>query len=434
MKKTIIQAAAFAIFFAAFVLAEPARAQENSPANPDVPGKPVSAQDLLNSPLYKTYTAVIKDMAPLFKVTMPLQQRVDAAGKFSFSPETKALLKDSFGNDDPLHFTVDRQPGGETVLSTVLDSLDYKSQSGTVIHSEKANGESVIDADFKHLKFDFVLPSVTFDTTTEPKHVQVGKFEMSGDYAVGPGNMLFGKANARLDNVTVSSSDGSPALVMRDLTVDGNTTLHNKLLFLDYDYRIAAVDWGSDKITDIRTDIGLDNIDAQALQALSAQFEGLEQIGDDRARLQAGTELLKKLAVIASRHNAALELRNVSAQYHGYTAGFSGKISAPNLREADFSAGDKAYQKIQLRLRFHIPMSMVDEIAHRVARAMMEAQAKQNGMEVTDMAVDLVARGVIGKMSDALVKQQKWAHMEKNELVTVFELKKGKMYLDGHMV
>ena len=65
---------------------------------------------------------------------------------------------------------------------------------------------------------------------------------------------------------------------------------------------------------------------------------------------------------------------------------------------------------------------------------MMEAQAKQSGAPVTDMAVDLVARGLISKMSDTLIKQQKWAHMEKDELVTVFELKKGKLYLDGHVV
>jgi len=64
----------------------------------------------------------------------------------------------------------------------------------------------------------------------------------------------------------------------------------------------------------------------------------------------------------------------------------------------------------------------------------MQAQAKQNGVEVTDMTVELVARGMVGNITDMLVKKQKWAHMEKDELVTVFELKRGKMYLDGHLV
>jgi len=409
-------------------------------AAPDAPAAPAAnppgvAAQLFDPALLQLYMDVMKDIRRVTNHHATLKERVDLMRNFSLAPNTRAEFQEVFGNDNPVHVSVEDLPQGGAAIHGSTDVLDHTdAKTGATIHFDPVTFESVVNRDYKGVKYTFSMPGVKVVSPTDPKIFEFSDITVSADDTVGPYNFLIGKSTGKFGRMRIGSPD-SFALDFNDISFDGNVSVHKKLFDVAIGYRVASIDWGKDKLEDVRTDFGVVNIDAESLEKL-VEFSESFDIGKqpDAAQTDAVMKMLKRFAVDISRHNGAIEIRDFSAQYHGQRAGVSGRIALPNVKQSDLDSVQKTYEKLVLRLRLHVPTQMIDDISHRVARSMMEAQAKQNGSEVTDVAVDLVARGVVGKITDTLVKQQKWAHMEKDELVTVFEIRRGKMYLDGHIV
>ena len=416
----------------------PALAQDAPPSD-TVPAAAGDAKakppQLIDPALLKLYLDAVKDLKQISGHRASLKERVEAARTFTFSPETKAGLQSAFGNDDPVHITVEDLPGGGAAIhgkSDVLDHTDPK--DGSTLHIDAATGESVVNRDYSGVKFDVTMPDVKLTWTGDPKLFDMSGISVHGDNTMGPYNFPVGKSSFAAERMRISDN-AAFTLDFNNLAVDADVVARKKMFDMHYDYRIASIDWGSDKVENINNDVALLNIDGKSMEELTDFAETVNVAGQaDAAQNEAVMKMLKRFALELSKHNGVIEIRDLSAQYHGQKAGLAGRVTLPNLKQADLDSMQKTYEKLAVRLRLHVPMAMVDEITHSISRKMMEAQAKQSGAPVTDMAVDLVARGLISKMSDILIKQQKWAHMEKDELVTVFELKKGKLYLDGHVV
>jgi uncharacterized protein YdgA (DUF945 family) len=431
-----------AILTPVLMCALPAFAQEATVPTPVPAAAPVASTEnakappqLFDADLLKLYLDVMKDVKRISNHHSTLKERVELARNFTFSPETKAELKTQFGNDDPLHLTVEDLPGGGAAIHGKSDALDHTdAKSGAALHIDPFTAESVVNRNYNGIKFNITIPDVKLTSTGDLKLLDVNDISVTGDNTIGPYNFQIGKSSGKVGRMHFSGGTAF-ALDLNDLNVDADVTARNKMFDLRYLYRVASVDWGSDKVENINTDISIVNVDGQSMEDL-VDFAESVNVGNqpDAAQTDAMMKMLKRFAITLSKHNGAIDIRDLSAQYHGERAGLSGRVTLPNLKQADLDSVQKTYEKLAVRLRLHVPMSMIDEITHRFSRTMMEAQAKQSGTPVTDMAVDLVARGLVGKMTDTLVKQQKWAHMEKAELVTVFEVKKGKMYLDGHVV
>lgn len=426
------------VLFSTLLFALPAFAQDTSPSDA-APAAPADAKakdaQLIDPELLKLYLDVIKDIKPISSHRLSLKERVEAARTFTFSPETKTELQNAFGNDDPAHITVQDLPGGGTAIHGKTDVLDHTDpKSGSTLHFDAGTAESVVNRDYSGVKFDLSLPDVKLTGTGDPKLFEMSGIGMHGDNTMGPYNFPVGKSSLVVERMRISDN-ASFTLDFNNLTVDGDVAAHKKMFDMRYDYRIASIDWGSDKVENINTDVAILNIDGQSMEELADFAETVNAAEQsDAAKNDAILKMFKRFALELSKYHGVIEIRDLSAQYHGQNAGLTGRLTLPNLKQADLDSMQKTYEKLAVHLRLHVPMAMIDEITHRISRKMMEAQAKQSGVPVTDIAVDLVARGLIGKMSDTLVKQQKWAHMEKDELVSVFELKKGKMYLDGHVV
>ncbi|HEX7643372.1 MAG TPA: DUF945 family protein [Burkholderiaceae bacterium] len=421
----------------------PALAQD-APAAPAANAQPKPPQ-LIDPELLKLYLDVMKDARRLVDHHATLKERVELARHFSFSPDTKAGLQSAFGNDDPLHLTVEELSGGGAAIHGKSDSLDHTdAKNGSTLHLDPITAESIVNRDYSGFKYDIGISELKLTSTGDPKLVDMSNIAIHGDNTVGPYNLPLGKSSFQLERMHIGGGEGAAfALDFNNLAVDADVAARKKVFDARYGYRIASVDWGSDKIENLNADIAILNIDGKSMEDLSdfaetidfsRQPDAAQDGAQDSMQSDAVMKLFKRFALELSKHNGAVEIRDLSAQYHGQRAGLAGRLTLPSLKQADLDSTQKIYEKLSVRLRLHVPMAMVDDITHRVARSMMEAQARQSGAQVTDVAVDLVARGLISKMDDTLVKQQKWAHMEKDELVTVFELKKGKMCLDGHFV
>jgi uncharacterized protein YdgA (DUF945 family) len=302
------------------------------------------------------------------------------------------------------------------------------------LHIEPVTSDSIVNRDYNKVKFTLSAPGLKFGTPANPALFEIDNVSAAGDLSVGLYNFYLGKATANIEHIRMSDQK-TFGLSMDGLSTEVVTAVRKKMFDVSYDYRIAAIDWGSDKVENTHVDFAFTNIDAQALENVISAMDAMDPNGKpDMVQANDFMKGLKRFAVDLSRHNGSIELRDISAQYHGQTAGLSGRVSLPNLKAADLENFQKAYEKLIVRLKVHVPNQMITDVSRRVARSMMEQQAKQSGVEITDMAVDLVAAGMVTNITDTLVKKQKWAHVEKDELVTVFELKKGKMYLDGHVV
>ena len=411
----------------------PAPAQTPAPATSDTPAPTNPPQ--VDPVFLKLYIDAMKDLKQLTSHRLTLKQKVDQSRRFSFSPDTKAGLQAVFGNDDPLHITVTDLPEGGATLHVNSDALDHTdAKTGSTLHFDPLVIDSVVNPDYNKVKFTLTEPGLKFGTSANPASVEVNNISASGDFAVGPYNFYVGKLTAKIDHFSGGNPDWF-LFGMNDMRIDGETSVHKKLFDVSYDYRIASIDWSSDKVENAHIDLAFRNIDGQALDYFVNALDAMDpNAAPDEAQINEMAKGFKHFAVDLSRHNGVIELRDISAQYHGQTAGISGRISLPNLKTSDLDSFQKTFEKLVVRLKLHVPTQMIDDVSKRVTRSMMQAQAKQSGVEVTDMAVELVARGMVGNITDMLVKKQKWAHMEKDELVTVFELKRGKMYLDGHLV
>jgi uncharacterized protein YdgA (DUF945 family) len=419
------------------ILGLPAFAQDAPTAPVPTPEEKAAAKppEVFDPALFKLYGDIVKDLKRISNHRLALKERIELARSFTFSAETKAELKDQFGNDDPFYLSVEDLADGGAAIHGKSDALDHvNAKTGSTLHIEPITAESLINRTYTGAKFNVAIPGIKLDSTGDLKSVEINDIRFEGDNTVGPYNFMIGKSGGKVGRIHFGAGEGS-ALDVNDMAIDVDVAARKKVFDERVIYRIASIDWGSDKIENFATDIALLNVDAKSLEGLTDYMESFEiDKQANPAQSDAIIKMFKRFAFELSKHNGVIEIHDLSAQYHGERAGLSGRASLPNLKEGDLDSTQKIFEKLSVRLRVHVPMAMVDDITHKVSRSMMEAQAKQSGVPVTDMAVDLVARGIESKMTDTLVKQQKWVHMEKNELVTVFEMKKGKMYLDGHVV
>jgi uncharacterized protein YdgA (DUF945 family) len=404
-------------------------------AAPEAPLTPEQARKkMVDSPIFKAYLGVVSDLRPFFSQPSKLKGTLENVDQFSFSPETKKHLKTLFGNDNPLHFTKSVQPDGSTAIGVLLDGLDYKDEKGDAIgHTETGTATMSFNREFNRMRTSGNFGGLRFGD--RDMRVEVGNVSIAGDNVLAPIDFWLGKSEAKIDAVTVSVPKNEFTLKMSEFDIAADVSMRKNLFDIAYDYKIGAINWGSDKVEQFDANIALTNLDGKALREFLDYSRKVDPASAGEAsQMDAMMKIFKRLGMELSKHGGAIEIHNFSAQYHGQTADMKGRIAIPNLKETDFDVPQKVYEKLVVKAKLRVPMAMIDDVAHRIAKSIMEAQSKQNGAQVTDMAVDLVARGMVGKMTDTLVKTQKWAHMEKDVLVTVFEIRKGKLYFDNHIV
>jgi uncharacterized protein YdgA (DUF945 family) len=422
-----------------------------SPMNaPSLTAQPTPEQlrkQMLESPAFKAYLGVLRDLGPFLGRPSQIKGAVSNIEQFSFSPDTRKALMAVFGNDDPLHFTKTPQPGGGTLVEVRLDGLDYKSSSGdgdigngngngpgtTTMHSEPLAATFSFNRDFKTVHSDGYSPGLRFEDNDN--RIEVGNVRFSSDRQLGKADLWLGKSKISLDHVAASALKSDFSFKLSDIEFTSDVSARKSAFDMLYDYKIASMEWGSDKVENLAATVAFTDLDAKSLiefldfsRSVDTDSAGAPEQAD------ATVAMLKRLAAAISQHGGAIEIRNVSAQYHGRIVALNGRIALPNLKQSDFDNLQKVYQKLDLRIKLVVPMPIIEDVAHVFARSIMEAQARQNGAQVTDMTVDLVARGMVDKMTEMLVRKQKWAHMEKDSMVTVFEIRNGRLHLDHHLV
>jgi uncharacterized protein YdgA (DUF945 family) len=439
--------------FTCLVLAYPSQAQETAPtpappvsapepqassATPLTPSAKPTAQEqalneLKNSALLQAYSAAWEELAPILSVDN-VKAKLKQLDRFEFSTETKKKLFELFGNENPLHLKSKPLKNGNAELAFVWDSIDYQdTKSGSKTHTSELSGKSVFSQRFSKEHTVAKLASISFDDGKSTQ-VSANGFSYVSDQNRGDVGLWFGTGVAKLDHLSFDDRAKDVHVNVDGVTVKSELKKRGKLVDMASDSVIKSINWGSDSVGPVHMAFKVSNIDAKEFAAFVEKAKALNQTQPtDAQRTAATVDMVKKLGIATLKQGGAIEIPDISVQYHGMTAGLNGRIAFNNVLESDFATPKLIAEKVVARFDLHVPMALVTYISRKFSRSSLETQSKSNGQPVTDQAVDAMAKGMVDNMM-AKPLQEKWIRIENGTLLSTIEFKMGKLSVNGQAV
>jgi uncharacterized protein YdgA (DUF945 family) len=446
MKITHVTAA----LFTSLVLAYPSQANEAAPVPPAAASEPEAAatppapsvkptaqeqalNELKNSALWQAYVAAWGELAPILSMDN-VKARIKQLDGFEFSAETRKKLFDLFGNENPLHLKSKQLKNGSTELAFVWDSFDYKDpKSGSKFHTDALSGKSVFSRRYSKEHTVAAMPSIVFD---DGKSTQLSANGLSyvTDRSSGYSGLWFGTGVAKLDHFAIDDRAKDLHVNVDGVTLKSELKKRGKLVDMDSDSVIKSISWGSDSVGPVHIAFRLSNIDGKEFAAFAEKAKELNQTPpSDAQRAAATTGMLKELGIATLKHGGAIDIPDISVQYHGMTAGLNGRIAFQNVLESDFATPTLIAEKVVARFDLHAPMALVTYVSRAFSRKSLETQSEKSGQPVTQQAVDAMAKGMVDNMM-AKPLQEKWIRIENGMLLSTIEFKMGKLYINGQAV
>jgi uncharacterized protein YdgA (DUF945 family) len=439
--------------FTCLVLAYPSQAQETAPApaspvsapgpqassaTPPTPSaKPIAQEQVLNelknSAFWQAYVSAWRELAPVLSMDK-VKAKIKLLDRFEFSAETKKKLLELFGNESPLHLKSKPLKNGNAELAFIWDSLDYQDpKSGSKTHTDALIGKSVFSQRFSKEHTVAKLASIVFN---DGKSMQVSADGLSyvADQNRGYAGLWFGTGVAKLDHLAFDDRAKGVHVNVDGVTLKSELKKRGKLMDMDSDTFIKSINWGGDSVGPVHMAFRVSNIDGKEFAAFVEKEKALNQTHSTEAqRTAATTGMLKELGVATLKQGGAIEIPDISVQYHGMTAGLNGRIAFKNALESDFATPKLIAEKVVARFDLHVPMALVTYISRKFSRNSLEAQSKNSGQPITDQAVDAMAKGMVDNMM-AKPLQEKWIRIENGMLLSTIEFKMGKLSINGQAV
>jgi len=419
--------------------ATPVSAPEpQTPATPPTPSVKPTAQEqalneLKNSALLQAYSAAWKELAPILSMDN-VKAELKQLNRFEFSAETKKKLFELFGNENPLHLKSKPLKNGNAELAFVCDSLDYQDpKSGSKTHTDALIGKSVFSQRYRKEHTVAKLASINFDDGKSTQ-VSANGFSYVADQTRGDGGLWFGTGVAKLDHLAFDDRTKDVHVNVDGVTLKSELKKRGKLMDMVSDSFIKSINWGSDSVGPVHMAFKVSNIDAKEFAAFVEKEKALNQTqATDAQRTAATVGMVKALGIATLKQGGAIEIPDISVQYHGMTAGLNGRIAFSNVLESDFATPKLIAEKVIARFDLHVPMALVTYISRKFSRSSLETQSKSNGQPVTDQAVDAMAKGMVGNI---MIKplQEKWIRIENGTLLSTIEFKMGKLTVNGQPV
>ena len=408
----------------------PPRAAASAPAPGDAFKKTID--ELKNSALWQAYMATATELAPVLG-NDDVKARVAQLEGFEFSEQTRKRLLDLFGNEAPLHVKSKALPNGDALISIVVDALSHQdAQSGSRLAVAALKVSSRFSQGYTKEQSSASLQSIRFEDgkTTE---VTASDFSYATDTKKGYSGLWFGTGVARMEHFSVVDSARSFQLKIDGVSIKSQIKPRGDLIDLSSDSVVKSIHWGKDGVGPVHIGFRVSNLDGKALAALTQRAKELNQgTLDEAQRTALSTGMLKDFGLATLKQGGAIDLQDISVQYHGKTASISGRVAFDNVLESDLEKPELLTAKLASRVRVRIPMAMVTDIARTVARSTLQAQDK-SGQPVTERVVAATANAIVEKLIEKPL-QQKWIRIERNTLVSDVEFKAGKLTINGQAV
>jgi hypothetical protein len=377
--------------------------------------------------MYRAYAALVAKLTPIFEATNP--SRIVALSRVQFSQPTRQLLTKVFGNDHPLHMKATRKKGGDAELLFSMDPgredlaaqwLEISALTGKVEFSDKLRGQNLrVDIPYIRLN-DGLSGQGGFSDLRYTEHLHKGSLGLwLGSYRFMLGQFSYHESRSNLD-VGVGSSVFKYGLAQRGDRVD-----------VDFDGNIDSVRWSSDGVGRIHLAAYVSDLDGKALVAYMAsqrQVQASDLAEGARAVVihQTGMSMLHAMFL----RGLAIDIQDLSVQFHGKTASLDGRISWPP--GVDVLAPDQLAKQMELRLNVRLPMSMVDTFVRRIMDSEMR-NAAQSDQVASAQLLDKQTKERTAAMLAAGLNAG-MIRVENDTLISTIEFKSSQLFLNGHVL
>ena len=386
-------------------------------------------QDMQKSALWQAYMAVLMDLKPIFSQD-DIQSKLEHLDGFEFSAETRKKLFDLFGNDNPLHLRLSKLANGNAELSFKLDALDHQDAvTGSKSHTSILDGKALYHKHYTQAHIAAAMPLFTFDDG-RTLQLKAGEFSLTADQALGVWGMWFGNAIFKLDYLAIDDSKSTVHVKLNGMSVKADAKRHGKLVDIDEAFDTKSINWGSDEVGPVHMAFTLANIDGKELAAIDEKAKRQELTSQtDEQKVAAATAMLKDLAVATLTHGGAIEIKDMSVQYHGRTAGLNGRITFDHVLIGDFDTPKLVTDKMVTKLGLHLPMTMAVDLSRMFARQMTKAKHKCC-TPITDDEVNATAKKELDEVLKNLT-QKKWITIRKGIIYSTIDYRAGRLLVNG---
>jgi EpsD family peptidyl-prolyl cis-trans isomerase len=391
-------------------------------------------RDLQNSPLWQAYLAALADLQPILKQDGSIKVTLDHLDGFGFSAGTKKKFLDLFGNANPLHLVGKKTGNGAPTLSFVLDGLDYRNpETGSKGHTSELTGKVTYNKLYTKSHAVASMSRFSFDNGKSTQIV-ADDLSFAADQKRGSYGFWIGASAVKLGRLAIDDGTNDVHLKFDGMSLKADLRQRGKMLDIAYEYGIKSIDWGKDGVGPVRLVVRLENVDSKALTAATEKIRKLGQAKPtNQERIAAATGIWKDFGIATLKHGGAIDIQDLSVQYHGMTAGLNGRIGFNGLQSSDFESPKLIGEKISARIKLHMPMALATDVARQISRSTLAAQSKTNGQPVTDEAVEKMTQEMVDKVMEKLLKN-KWIRVEHGAITSTIEYKSGKLSVNGQSV
>jgi uncharacterized protein YdgA (DUF945 family) len=253
-------------------------------------------------------------------------------------------------------------------------------------------------------------------------------------------HLWLGTAVFKMNRLEIINSSNAFDLKLDDMTMKSDVRKHGRMLDFNLDYLVKSTNWGSDGLGPTHMALRIVNLDAKQFDEMTRKMEKLDESKLTKAeQLAVMTEMMKEFAVTSMNQGAALDIQDISAQYHGMTAGLNGRISFKNIQRTDLESPKLFGEKVVARFNIHVPVALVNEVARAFARISLKQQNISNQLQhkaqspVTDELVNATAKLVVAKVMDNFLNK-KYISIKHETVLSTVEFKLGKLFINGQSV
>lgn len=384
------------------------------------------SQPATSTKLAGAATAVIKEIQQVLDGKETLVRKLERLTTFRHTPETAAALMPIFGNERPWSLEK-RATSGAPAYRWTLQPLRLATPGGSFLEWSDFPVDLTIDKSGKGLQFDGTWTTLSFES--ESGRVEMRDATVSGVQRQGSGPFWLGTMEGNIASVAFDVRKPQAAsFMMRDLWMRSQVQERAKTVEYAQSFGIKAFEVAGEQLDDLVFSYRLRNLDKAALTALYQADRKLDAKRTPAAELEAFLPLFRQFARTASKNRTTLHVDEISATYHGHKAVLSGSVVATGVTEADLKDMARFVKRIDARFELRVPVSLLREVATRIAQ--QQAKAAQGGAapDVAKTAQD---------MTDAMVGKvlgNGYARLENGVLVAPIAFRGGVLRVNGKLV
>ena len=194
----------------------------NHPTAATPPQQAIPFADFQNSALWRGYMALTRDLRPLFSLDADTMSMLTHIDTFELSQDTKKILLDLTGNENPLHVQATKLKNGSTNLAISLSELNFKDpKDGANGHIAELSGNVEFNKALNKSHTEMLLPLFHFESGATTQ-LTGGPIGFVSNWTRGPFDMPLGASSSTLGQLTIDDSAHGSAFRVHHRSASGN--------------------------------------------------------------------------------------------------------------------------------------------------------------------------------------------------------------------